>query len=138
MVSHDFRLACDNVWKLFFHLARDLAVQLLPPALEQALIGHVPHQSVLEAIDRFRWLAMAEHEFSFLKLGESLFQCRLFAPGHLTNEGVGELAPDSGSDLADLFHRRHPVEACHQGVLECRRNGERQQRSTEFDSRRRP
>jgi hypothetical protein len=47
---------------------------LLPAALEKALIGGIPHQRVLEAIDSFRRLATAEHEAGLLKLSECVLQ----------------------------------------------------------------
>jgi len=47
-------------------------VQLLPAALEQALIGRIPHQHVLEAVNGFRRLALAEHKLRLLKLGECI------------------------------------------------------------------
>src|SRR5262245_12613998 len=66
VVSHDFRLARHSVGKLLHHCARNLTVQLLPPALEQALIGRVPHERVLEAIDSFRLLATVGYELGLL------------------------------------------------------------------------
>jgi hypothetical protein len=57
VVCHDFRLACYYVGEPLLECARNLAVQLLPAALEQALIGRIPHQRVLEAVDGFRRLA---------------------------------------------------------------------------------
>ena len=47
----------SDVGKPLLECAGNLAVQLLPPALEQALIGRIPHQRVLEAVDGFRWLS---------------------------------------------------------------------------------
>src|SRR6186997_2109114 len=76
VVSHDFRLAHHNVGKFFLHRARDLAVQSLPAALEQALVRRIPYQRVLEAIDGFRRLTSAEHKLSLLQSGESKFQRR--------------------------------------------------------------
>ena len=79
MARHDFRLACHDVSKALLECARNLAVQLLPAALEQALIGRIPHQRMLEAVDGFRRLATAEHEFRLLELGEGMLQCGLVA-----------------------------------------------------------
>ena len=67
MVRHDFRLARRDVGKALLECARNLAVQLLPAAPEQALIGRIPHQHVLEAVDGVRRLAPAEHELRLLK-----------------------------------------------------------------------
>src|SRR5262249_60294923 len=70
MVRHDFRLARSDVGKPLLERARNLRMQLVPPALEQGLIGCVAHQRMLEAVDGVPRLAAAEHEFRQLKLGE--------------------------------------------------------------------
>src|SRR6266566_4334036 len=75
---------------------------LLPAALEQALIGRIPHQRVLEAVDGFRRFATAEHEPGLLELGECMLQCGLVASNQHAQQGIGELAPDGGTDLADF------------------------------------
>ena len=79
MVCHDFRLARHDVDKALLECARNLAVQLLPAALEQTLIGRIPHQRVLEAVNGFRRLATAEHEPGLLELGQPMLQCGLVA-----------------------------------------------------------
>src|SRR5262252_9473607 len=63
VVRHDFRLARHDVSKLLLECARNLTVQLLAAALEQALIGRISYQRVLEAVDGVRRFATAEHEF---------------------------------------------------------------------------
>src|SRR6266511_4440797 len=79
VVCRDFRLARHDVEKLLLECARNLAVQLLPAALEQTLIGRIPHQGVLETVDGFRRFATAEHELRLLQLGERMPQCALVA-----------------------------------------------------------
>src|SRR5262245_66192698 len=79
VASHDFRLARHDIVKSLLKCARNLAVQLLPAAFEQALIGRIPHQRVLEAVNGFRRLATAEHEPGLLELSESMLQCALVA-----------------------------------------------------------
>src|SRR5262249_41880206 len=123
-MCHDFRLACQDVGKSFLKRTRNLAVQLLPAALEKALISRVPHQRVLEAVDGIRRLATAEQEAGLLELGESMLQCALIASRHRAHQGIGELAPDGGADLGDLPHRRQAIEPRHQRALKRLRNGE--------------
>src|SRR6266850_8492428 len=79
VVRHDFRLARHDIGKFLLECARNLAVQLMPAALEQALIGRIPYQRVLEAVYGFRRLATAEHEPGLLKLDECMLQCGLVA-----------------------------------------------------------
>ena len=101
VVCHDFRLARHDVGKALLECARNLAVQLLPAAPEQALIGRIPHQHVLEAVNGIRRLAAAEHEFRLLELGECMGQCGLVAANQRAQQGIGELASDGRADLAD-------------------------------------
>src|SRR5207247_8553864 len=75
VVRDDFRLARDDVDKPLLKCARDLAVQLLPAALEHALIRRIPHPRVLEAVDSVRRLATATHEFRPLAWGECVPHC---------------------------------------------------------------
>jgi hypothetical protein len=53
------------------------------------------------------------------------------APDQRAQQGIGELAPNGGTDLPDLLHRRQAVEPCHQRVVQRRRDGERRQRPVE-------
>ena len=138
MVRHDFRLARHRVGKLLFEHARNLAVQLLPPALEQALIGRIPHQRVLEGVDGVRRLAAAEHELRLLELARARAATRSRRVRPMHAAGIGKFAPDGGADLADLLHRRQAVEPRHQRILKRCRDGERRQRARRADSRRRP
>src|SRR5215813_11447971 len=130
VVCHNFRLARHNVGKLL-HCARNLAVQSLPAALEQALIGRIPHQRVLEAIDSIWWLTTSEYKLSMFEFGECVLQYGFVASGQLAHQGIGELPPDRCPDLADLLHRRQAVEPRHQRVLKGIGNYERRQRPVE-------
>src|SRR5215831_15259754 len=130
VVRHDFRLARHNVGKLL-HCARNLAVQSPPAALEQALIGRIPHQRVLEAIDRIRWLTSSEYELSMFEFCECMLQYGFVASGQLAHQEIGEVPPDGCPDLADLLHRRQAIEPRHQRVLKGVGNYERRQRPVE-------
>src|SRR5262249_54918850 len=100
-------------------------MQLPPPALEQALIGRVPHQRVLEVVNGFRRLATAEQEPGLRELGERMLQWGPVASNRRTPQGMGDLTPEARADLPDLFHRRPRVEPRHQRVLKGLRDGER-------------
>src|SRR5512139_1483553 len=127
VVGHDFRLSHHNVRKLLFHCARNLSMQLMPAALEQTFVCRIPHQRMLKTIDSLRWLTTVEEKFSLLEFGESMPHRLFVASGHLAQQGIGELTPDSCSDLADRLYRRQAIEPRHQGVLKSRRNGKRGQ-----------
>src|SRR5215470_18871620 len=127
VVCRDFRLTRHNLGKPLLKRTRNLAVQLLPAALEKALIGGIPHQGVLEAVDLFRRFAMTENELRLLELSECMLQCGLVASHHRSQQGIGEVAPDDGADLTNLLHWRQPVEPRHQRVLKGCRDGERRQ-----------
>src|SRR6266436_8846939 len=113
VVRHDFRLARHDVGKRLLEGPRDLAVQLLPAALEEGFVGRIPYQRVLEAVNRFRRLAAAKNEPGLLKLSKRMVQRTLVASHQLAHEAIRELAPDGGADLTDLLHRREAIEARH-------------------------
>src|SRR5262245_52684943 len=110
VLRHDFRLARHDVGKPLLEYACNLAVQLLSTALEQALIGRIPYQRVLETVNRFGRLATAKHELSVLELGECVLQIGLGASSHRAQQGIGEIASDGGADLTNFLHRRETVE----------------------------
>src|SRR5260221_1000928 len=114
VVCHDFRLARHDVGKPLLECARNLAVQLLPAALEQALIRRIPHQHVLEAVNGFWRLATAEHEFRLLELGECMLRCGLVAAEQRAQQGIRELTPDGGAELGELPYRRQAIEPRHE------------------------
>src|SRR5258706_8621757 len=76
----------DDLWLDLSHCPEPIAqglgnapMQYLPAALEQVLVRRLLYQRVLEAVDGFRWIAAAEHEFRVLELGERVLQCPLVA-----------------------------------------------------------
>ena len=79
-----------DVGKSVFEYERNLAVQLMPTTLKQALIGRIPHQRMLEAVDSLRGLATAEYELRLLELGECMLQCGLVASDQFAQQGIGE------------------------------------------------
>jgi hypothetical protein len=74
VLRYYLRLARHDVGKPLLECARNAAMQLLPAALEKAVVGRIPHQRVLEAVDSFRRLATAEHEAGLLELSECMLQ----------------------------------------------------------------
>src|SRR5262249_3766867 len=107
------RLARHDIGKPLLKRARNLAVQLLAAALEQALISRITHKRVLEAVHGLRRFSTAEHQLRLLELSECLSQCGLVASDQCAHQGVRELAPDGSTNLGDLPHRGEPVEPRH-------------------------
>src|SRR5215467_499794 len=62
MVCDDLRLGSGKRWEPVAHRPGDAPMQHLPPALEQALIGRVLHQRMLEAVAHIRRRVCAEQQ----------------------------------------------------------------------------
>ena len=108
-------------------LLRGAAMQRLPAALEQALVGRVPDQRVLEAVARPRRRVLDEQDVG---LGEP-FQGGLQAGvavaalaergaavgdrGYSAQPRVGEIVSENSADLGHLPRRPQPVEAGGEG-----------------------
>ncbi len=104
MARQDFRLALCHIGKTIFQRARNLTVQLLPPALEHAFIGRIAYQRMFKAVDGFWHDTAAIHELCLLKLGEGMLQYDIVARDHRADHRIGELPPDSGANLGYLLH----------------------------------
>jgi hypothetical protein len=74
----------------------------------------VLHQRVLEGVDRLGRRSPLEHQLGGDQAGESRAQLVLRKIRDGTQQSVGELAPDCGSDLCHQPHRRQTVEPRHQ------------------------
>jgi hypothetical protein len=105
----------------------DPPVELLPPGLEQALVGRVPHQRVLERVARPA--AAPEDQLRRLELAERVAQPVVAEPGHGRQQLAAELPPDHRRDLGHLLDRRQPVQPGHERVLERRGDRQRRQRA---------
>src|SRR5262245_41603823 len=69
---HDFWLGRHNIGKPLLKCVCNLAMQLMPAAFEETLIGRIAHQCMLETVDSFRRLAAAEHQLRLFELGECI------------------------------------------------------------------
>jgi hypothetical protein len=94
VMGEQFGLGLDDVGEMLAQRLRDLLMQDLPPALEQAFVGGVADQSVLERVARGRRLAGAEDELRILQLRERGPQRRLVAADDGVQQGIGEFAPN--------------------------------------------
>ena len=97
-------------------------VQRLTAALQEAVVGCVLDQRVLEAIARVRRDAFDEQE---LRVGEPVergAQRRLVEARHCLQQPVREPAPEHRADLRDLARRAEPVETGGERLLQRRRD----------------
>ena len=131
VMGEQFGLGLDDVGKMLAQRLRDLLMQDLPPALEQAFVGGVADQSVLERVARGRQLAGAEDELRILQLRERGPQRWLVVADDGVQQGIGEFAPNRRADLRDVLNRGEAIEARHQRILQCRGNRKRRQRPVE-------
>ena len=72
MMGDDLRLDLGHCREPIAQGLGNASVQDLSAALEQVLVGRVPHQYMLEAVDCFRRIAAAEHELRLLELRECM------------------------------------------------------------------
>src|SRR5262249_56911901 len=66
MMGDDFRLSLGRYLEPVAQCLGNPQVQHLSTALKHVLISRLLYQRVLEAVDGFRWVAVAEHEFRVL------------------------------------------------------------------------
>jgi hypothetical protein len=113
---HDIGVALEGL--------ADCGVQRHPTGAQQAVIGRVLHQRVLEVIGCLRRLATTENEAGGDELIESCVQdCRRHVC-YFGDHRVREVAPEHRADLGNLFRGRHPVKACQQRRLQSGRHSD--------------
>src|SRR5262245_63363447 len=111
MVRQRFGLSLYNVGKLLLKRVRNGGVQMRAAAFHEAGICRVPHQRVLEGINRMWALAPAENQFRPHKLPKRIFQFLTWHSGLGMELFVMELATRDGADLCNLPDRRQPIKA---------------------------
>src|SRR5690349_11426556 len=75
MMGDDFRLSLGRYLEPVAQRLGNPQMQQLPTALKYVLISRLLYQRVLEAVDGFRWIAAAKHQFRVLELDERILQC---------------------------------------------------------------
>jgi hypothetical protein len=85
-------------------------VKLLAAASEQATIGDLLYERMLEGIGRLGCHATRKDQFCPDQFAEGGRKRCLIYPGDGSEQLVVKLPSDDGSDLRDLLHRRQPVE----------------------------
>ena len=98
-------------------------MQRLAAALEQALVGRVLDQRVLEAIVGLRRRALDKQEVGVGKPIQRRLQRWLVAFCDVAQQRIGEIASEHRADLRHLARRPEPVEARGKRLLQGRRDG---------------
>jgi hypothetical protein len=123
VVGEDFRPCGDDVRELLLQHVRHAGVQLLAPALEQAGVGGLLHQRVLEHIDRLRRQAAAEDQPRADEPIERQGQPGSVQAGRVGQQLMRKLPADRSSDLRHLpGHRAETVEPRQQRGVKCGRD----------------
>ena len=118
MAGQEFRLLARRLGKVLLQCRRYAPMQRLALRSEQALVGGIPHQGVLEGVDDLRRRTAAEDQFRGEKPVERGVELAWRGRPHGREQRIGELPPDAGGDLRRLLHPAHAVEPCQQRGLQ--------------------
>ena len=80
-------------------------MQRLAAALEQAVVGRVLDQRVLEAIVGLRWSALDKQQVGVGKPIQRCLKRRLIDLGNVAQQRIDEIASKNRADLRDLTRR---------------------------------
>jgi len=87
---------------------------LLAGRPQQALIGRLLDQGVLEAVGRLGRQTLLVQKLRLDQLVEPPLHGRLVPGGDRLQEFIGKLAPQGRPELCERLHRRQAIEPCHQ------------------------
>ena len=105
-VTAQLEMPGDDLWRgVGLQRLGDLQVQPLSTLAQQALVGDVLDQRVLEGVERVGRAAGAKDQLRLLQPLQRLGQLAVAGLGDLGQELVAELAADDGTDLGDLLGR---------------------------------
>jgi hypothetical protein len=121
MMGDDFRLGCGALGVIAQDFRRT-AVQGLAAALEQAVVGRVLDQRVLEVIARSRAGAICDEQVRAGEPVERGLEGGIVDSANSPQQRVGEISPQHGADLRDLARFAKPVEPRGERLLQGRRD----------------
>jgi len=98
------------------------AVQCLPAALKQAVVGRVLDQRVLKAIVRLMARALGDEEIRAGEPIERRLERGVVDPADSAHQRIGEISSQDGADLRDLTRRPKPVQPPGERLLQRRRD----------------
>ena len=97
-------------------------MQRLAAALEQAVVGRVLDQRVLEAIVRLAARALGDEEVRVGEPVERGLEGGVVDPAHGAQQRISEIAAQYGADLRDFARFAKPVEPRRERMLKRRRD----------------
>ncbi len=125
---HDFRLEFRRIREFLAQDRSDAPMQRLARRAQQALVGHVLNQGVLEHTGRLAAGAAALDEPRCVELVERQFDFPRRLLANRAEQLVGELATERRSHLSDGFTHRQTVQPRHERILKGRRHIQRRTR----------
>ena len=114
VMGEQLRRGHGTVGELVFQDLRDPGVYLPAPTLEQAGIGHIPDERMLERVTGIGRGAAAEQQADVDNSGERLPQIRLAERRDGREQFVGELTPERCALLRRFLGRAQPIEPRYQ------------------------
>jgi hypothetical protein len=125
MMGKKLRLAGNHIWMRSLQNHCDFRMQFLPSALEEAPVGGVPHQRVLEGVSRAGRRAAHGDQFNCHELPERGMEVVFILRADVGHHVIGELPAYHGGLLGHGLRSRHPVKSRHQAVVQGGRDSAR-------------
>jgi hypothetical protein len=122
MIGQQFRLFRCKVGKTPLQRISDAFVPFAPAHQQQALIGGVAHQRMLEDEASFEAAFLGKDNSRGHKLCQHAIEFARVPRGNRLQQGKGELPADHGRDLGHIARAAEAVEPGHQRVLQRRRH----------------
>ena len=97
-------------------------MQRLAAALEQAVVGRILDQRVLEAIARLMACALGDEEVRAGEPVERRLERGVVDTADRAEQRIGEISPEHGADLRDFARFAQPVEPRRKRLLKRRRD----------------
>ena len=95
--------------------------------LEDGTICSILNKSVFERKPHVWRDATTEYSIRRLRVDQARFGVRRCPPGDNFKQLIGKFTADSGADLGHFLHRRQPIDAGHQRIMQARRDRKRRQ-----------
>ena len=124
MIGQHLGFVRHHVRKALFERVGRARMPVTAPRQQQALIGGVPHQRVLEAETLLQASAFGKDDTGRIEACQCTLKFWAALGRDRFEQRKSELPADDGGDLRDLARLAEAVQACHQRILErCRHRG---------------
>ena len=122
MIGQHLRFLRGDVAKALLQRKTDASVPFSAAHQQQAFIGGVTHQRVLEVEAPLEAALLGKHNSRGNQLCQHVLQFVVVLGGNRFQQGKGELPADHRGNLGHFARAAETVEAGHQRVLQCRRH----------------